>query len=90
MTALVFCCVWCENCKLIEIFSYLSPLHCQAKSRKMIQLADLFSVPEMYLMLTVTEYFNRNHIDYHPEILFRDVKVETSFTKHFFISSHVK
>lgn len=41
----------------------------------MIQLADLFSVPEMYLMCTVTEYFNRNHIDYHPEILFRDVKV---------------
>lgn len=41
----------------------------------MIQLADLFSVPEMYLMSTVTEFFNRNHIDYHPEILFRDVKV---------------
>lgn len=47
----------------------------QSHSRKMIQLADLFSVPEMYLMSTVTEYFNRNHIDYHPEILFRDVKV---------------
>lgn len=41
----------------------------------MVQLADLFSVPEMYLMSTVTEFFNRNHIDYHPEILFRDVKV---------------
>lgn len=41
----------------------------------MVQLADLFSVPEMYLMCTVTEYFTRNHIDYHPEILFRDVKV---------------
>ena len=38
-------------------------------------MADLFSVPEMYLMLTVTEFFVRNHIDYHPEILFRDVKV---------------
>jgi hypothetical protein len=65
----------------------------------MIQLADLFSVPEMYLMLTVTEYFNRNHIDYHPEILFRDVKVsffhfqETmnlhylSFVSFFFITN---
>lgn len=41
----------------------------------MVQLADLFSVPEMYLLSTVTEFFNKNHIDYHPEILFRDVKV---------------
>lgn len=41
----------------------------------MIQLADLFSVPEMGLLCNVTEYFIRNHIDYHPEILFRDVKV---------------
>ena len=42
---------------------------------KMVQLADLFSVPEMGLLCNVTEYFLRNHIDYHPEILFRDVKV---------------
>ncbi|KAK0075392.1 hypothetical protein PV325_006953, partial [Microctonus aethiopoides] len=42
--------------------------------QKMIQLADLFSVPEMGLLCNVTEYFIRNHIDYHPEILFRDVK----------------
>ncbi|XP_033225206.1 5'-nucleotidase domain-containing protein 3 isoform X1 [Belonocnema kinseyi] len=41
---------------------------------KMVQLADLFSVPEMVLLCNVTEYFLRNHIDYHPEILFRDVK----------------
>ncbi|XP_012231290.1 5'-nucleotidase domain-containing protein 3 isoform X1 [Linepithema humile] len=41
---------------------------------KMVQLADLFSVPEMSLLCNVTEYFLRNHIDYHPEILFRDVK----------------
>lgn len=41
----------------------------------MVQLADLFSVPEMGLLCNVTEYFIRNHIDYHPEILFRDVKV---------------
>jgi hypothetical protein len=44
-------------------------------SRKMIQLADLFSVPEMYLLSTVTDFFHRHHIDYHPEILFRDVQV---------------
>lgn len=42
----------------------------------MVQLADLFSVPEMGLLCNVTEYFLRNHIDYHPEILFRDVKVK--------------
>lgn len=47
----------------------------------MIQLADLFSVPEMYLMSTVTDYFHRNHIDYHPEILFRDVKVTLQKTR---------
>ncbi|CAL7943768.1 unnamed protein product [Xylocopa violacea] len=41
---------------------------------KMVQLADLFSVPEMGLLCNVTEYFLRNYIDYHPEILFRDVK----------------
>ncbi|XP_069678352.1 5'-nucleotidase domain-containing protein 3 isoform X2 [Periplaneta americana] len=41
---------------------------------KMVQLADLFSVPEMCLLCNVAEYFERNHIDYHPEILFRDVK----------------
>ncbi|KAG8035170.1 hypothetical protein G9C98_001660 [Cotesia typhae] len=42
--------------------------------QKMVQLADLFSVPEMGLLCNVTEYFLQNHIDYHPEILFRDVK----------------
>ncbi|XP_044740983.1 5'-nucleotidase domain-containing protein 3 isoform X2 [Chrysoperla carnea] len=41
---------------------------------KMVQLADLFSVPEMCLLCNVADYFERNHIDYHPEILFRDVK----------------
>lgn len=41
----------------------------------MVQLADLFSVPEMGLICNVADYFERNHIDYHPEILFRDVKV---------------
>lgn len=41
----------------------------------MVHLADLFSVPEMGLLCNVAEYFIRNHIDYHPEILFLDVKV---------------
>lgn len=41
---------------------------------KMVHLADLFSVPEMGLLCNVTEYFIQNQIDYHPEILFRDVK----------------
>lgn len=40
----------------------------------MIQLADLFSVPEMCLLCNVAEYFEKNHIDYHPEILFHDIK----------------
>lgn len=45
----------------------------------MVQLADLFSVPEMGLLCNVADYFERNHIDYHPEILFRDVKVGCSY-----------
>uniref|UniRef100_A0A1B6CRG5 5'-nucleotidase domain-containing protein 3 n=1 Tax=Clastoptera arizonana TaxID=38151 RepID=A0A1B6CRG5_9HEMI len=40
----------------------------------MVQLADLFSVPEMSLLCNIAEYFHQHHIDYHPEILFRDVK----------------
>ncbi|CAG9759369.1 unnamed protein product [Ceutorhynchus assimilis] len=43
-------------------------------STKMVQLADLFSVPEMGLICNVADYFETNHIDYHPEILFRDIK----------------
>lgn len=41
----------------------------------MVQLADLFSVPEMLLLCQVTEYFRSHRIDYHPEIMFHDVKV---------------
>lgn len=40
----------------------------------MVHLADLFSVPEMGLLCNIADYFERNHIDFHPEILFRDVK----------------
>lgn len=45
----------------------------------MVHLADLFSVPEMGLLCNVAEYFIKNHIDYHPEILFLDVKVSLQF-----------
>ncbi|XP_043269988.1 5'-nucleotidase domain-containing protein 3 isoform X2 [Venturia canescens] len=60
-------------------FAYVEPQHKNSHKdgphrTKMVQLADLFSVPEMGLLCNVTEYFLRNHIDYHPEILFRDVK----------------
>lgn len=41
---------------------------------KMHQLADLFSVPEMCLLCNVAQYFENNGIDYHPEILFYDIK----------------
>ena len=40
----------------------------------MVQLADLFSVPEMDLLCNLTEYLNQNNIDYCPESLFRDVQ----------------
>ncbi|KAJ1519137.1 hypothetical protein ONE63_011257 [Megalurothrips usitatus] len=43
-------------------------------SSKMVQLADLFSVPEMSLLCNVLNYFQENQIDFHPEILFSDVK----------------
>ncbi|GBP28131.1 Poly(U)-specific endoribonuclease homolog [Eumeta japonica] len=46
----------------------------KANRAKMVHLADLFSVPEMGLLCNVAEYFIKNHIDYHPEILFLDVK----------------
>lgn len=35
----------------------------------------MFSRPEMNLLCNITEYFEQNHIDYHAEILFRDVRV---------------
>lgn len=47
----------------------------QSSKAKMIHLADLFSVPEMGLMCNVAEFFIKNNIDYHPAILFLDVKV---------------
>ena len=51
----------------------------------MALLADLFSVPEMSLLCNITEYFVNQNIDYHPDILFRDVKVSTKVA--FFVVS---
>lgn len=73
--------------------AYVEGVKGNSSTRRMIQLADLFSVPEMYLMCTVTEYFNRNHIDYHPEILFRDVKNAIGSSHpvmHRIVGDHVK
>ncbi|CAM1332795.1 NT5DC3 (predicted) [Pycnogonum litorale] len=44
----------------------------------MVQLSDLFSVPEMVLLSNVTEFFEKNNIPYHPQILFQDVKFSVS------------
>lgn len=41
----------------------------------MKQLNDLFSVPEICLLSNVTEYFEKQNIAYHPEILSHDVQV---------------
>ncbi|KAF4528459.1 hypothetical protein B566_EDAN015861 [Ephemera danica] len=53
---------------------FIEMVHFQGVKTKMLQLADLFSVPEMCLMCNVAEYFESHSIDYHPEILYRDVK----------------
>ncbi len=50
----------------------------------MAQLADLFSLPEMNLLCNVTQYLHQNAIDYHPESLFRDVKVATAYNFSFY------
>lgn len=60
---------------------------------KMIQLADLFSVPEMCLLCNVAQYLENNSIDYHPEILFHDIKqsVRSSHpVMHKIVSENVK
>lgn len=41
----------------------------------LVQFVDLFSVPEISLLCNVAEYFERNQIDYNPELLYADVKV---------------
>lgn len=64
----------------------------------MVQLADLFSVPEISLLCNVAEYFQQQRLNYHPEILFSDVKVcdlihsmaETSFKIDLFFDYSVQ
>ncbi|KAK6645083.1 hypothetical protein RUM43_001359 [Polyplax serrata] len=41
---------------------------------KLYQLADLFSRPEMSLLCCIIDYLNKAKFDYHPEIVFRDVR----------------
>ncbi|GFS37241.1 5'-nucleotidase domain-containing protein 3 [Nephila pilipes] len=41
---------------------------------RMRQLNDLFSVPEICLLSSVAEYFIKNNIKFHPEILSHDVQ----------------
>ncbi|XP_034476798.1 5'-nucleotidase domain-containing protein 3 isoform X2 [Drosophila innubila] len=48
--------------------------HQHNTNSKMVQLADLFSVPEMCLLCNVIEYFEHNRIDYNPEIVFHDTR----------------
>lgn len=70
------------NAVLLEIrFNNLQHLlfplvYSQNGRGKMVQLADLFSVPEISLLCNVAEYFEQEQLNYHPEILFRDVKVK--------------
>ncbi|GFY61305.1 5'-nucleotidase domain-containing protein 3 [Trichonephila inaurata madagascariensis] len=65
--------------EIIDIYkgSHISQELIRGSSRqgpRMRQLNDLFSVPEICLLSTVTEYFIRNKIPHHPEILSHDVQ----------------
>ena len=40
---------------------------------KMVQLADIFSKPEMSLMASVMDLFRENEIQYQPESLYYDI-----------------
>lgn len=63
---------------MLFIYLYINililPFTQEGRTGRMIQLADLFSVPEMSLLSTVSEFFQRTGVDYHPEILFRDIR----------------
>ena len=48
----------------------MSPL---PRTVKMVQLADIFSKPEMSLIAAVMDYFMENNIEYQPESLYHDV-----------------
>ncbi|CAG7786513.1 unnamed protein product [Allacma fusca] len=51
-----------------------APVRNKNESPNMVQLADLFSLPEMNLLCNVTEFLHNNGIDFCPESLFRDIK----------------
>jgi hypothetical protein len=40
---------------------------------KMVQLADIFSKPEMSLMASVMDLFKESNIEYQPESLYYDI-----------------
>jgi len=42
---------------------------------KMVQLADIFSKPEMSLIAAIMDYFHEQDIEYQPESLFHDVSM---------------
>ncbi|GIY53580.1 5'-nucleotidase domain-containing protein 2 [Caerostris darwini] len=45
-----------------------------SEGARLKQLNDLFSVPEICLLSNVTEFFEKNNIAYHPEILSYDIQ----------------
>lgn len=51
--------------------THISPQYMQ---ENLIQLNDLFSVPEICLIADVVEYFSENHITFHPRHLYDDVR----------------
>ncbi|GFU91651.1 5'-nucleotidase domain-containing protein 3 [Trichonephila clavipes] len=65
--------------EVIDVYkgSHISQELIRGSSRqgpRMRQLNDLFSVPETCLLSSVAEYFIRNKIPHHPEILSHDVQ----------------
>lgn len=50
----------------------------------MKQFMDIFSLPEMTLLLCVNDYFMKHNIDYEPVHLYKDVKVRPEDTKSYY------
>ena len=44
-----------------------------SSNKKMVQLVDIFSKPEMSLMAVVMDYFMKHSLEYQPESLYYDV-----------------
>lgn len=47
---------------------------CFSGSQHLVQLPDIFSMPEMMLLANVVQYFTENEIDYDPHMLFKSVQ----------------